>query len=313
MEENRFDLKGIREQTDLVSLLSKLGFEPLKRSGGELFYLSMLRENDTAPSFCVNEKLGLWYDHGLAKGGTVIDFALAYWTGCDFRQAMEKLNEASGSLQLPPPIRPAQMEIPLRHPSYQIREIRESVGNPAISAYLSQRGILEVAGPFIKEVYYSIKKENGRRMELFAAGWQNDLGGWEVRNSHFKGCLGKKSMRFISGESHLAVFEGMMDFLSWKLEHPSDAASVLILNSVAFLKPAMRFAQGYSAVELFFDHDPSGKKASGEFLKNLPWAADRSELYEGFNDYNEKIQHMTGKRMSRGGEKQIPAIKGKQR
>jgi hypothetical protein len=314
MEENRYDLKTLREQTDLVLLLSKLGFQPLKRSGGELFYLSMLRDNDTSPSFCVNEKLGIWYDHGLAKGGNVIDFALAYWPGLDFRQAMEKLIDTSESFQaLSSQNRPVQMEMPLRHPSYLIREIRETGTNPAISAYLDRRGILEVARPFIKEVYYSIKKDNGKRMELFAAGWPNDLGGWEVRNSHFKGCLGKKSMRFIAGEDHLTVFEGMMDFLSWKLEHPSSTASALILNSVAFLKPAMLFARGYSSIDLFFDHDPSGKKASAEFLRNVPWSLDRSELYRGYNDYNEKIQQGIAGKQSRQEPREIPSFKGKHR
>jgi len=304
MEENRFDLKEIREHTDLVSLLSKLGHEPIRRSGGELFYLSMLRDSDTTPSFCVNEKLGLWYDHGLAKGGTVIDFAIAYWSGCNFREAIEKLAGASLGISLPLPQRKhSQTELPLRHPSYQIREVKEKITNPSISAYLAQRGVLEVAAPYIKEIYYSIKKENGKRMELFAAGWENDRGGWEVRNSYFKGCLGKKSMKFISGDSRLAVFEGMMDFLSWKLEQPGDRASVLILNSVAFLKPAMQFAKDYSGIELFFDHDPSGKKATEEFLKSFPRAADRSDLYLGYNDYNEKIQHL-----DRGRQPSVKAV-----
>jgi len=293
MEENRFDLKEIREDTDLVTVLSKLGFEPVKRSAGELFYLSMLRDNDTAPSFCVNEKLGIWYDHGLAKGGNVIDFAINYWPSLPFRSAIEKLLELSGSIGVSHPAnKPRQIEIPLKHPSYLIRDIKQLGGNPAISSYLSWRGISKVAGAFVKEVYYSIKKDNGQRLEMFAAGWQNDLGGWEVRNKNFKGCLGKKSMSFFAGnDSRLAVFEGMMDFLSWKIEHPLENASILLLNSVAFLKPAIQMAQGYSQIEIFFDHDQSGRKASSEFLKNLDWSKDSSALYQGFNDYNEKIQH----------------------
>ncbi|QNN42981.1 toprim domain-containing protein [Pedobacter roseus] len=293
MEENRIDLKSLKEGTDLVLLLSKLGFEPIKRSGGELFYLSMLRDNDTSPSFCVNEKLGIWYDHGLAKGGTVVDFALAYWPGLDFRQAMEKLiSHAGGSGLGPLAARPRQAELPMRHPSYLIRETRPIGTKAAISDFLSGRGILKVAPPYLREVYYSVKKEGEKRMELFAAGWQNGLGGWEVRSKNFKGCLGKKSMSFISGSgSSLAVFEGMMDFLSWKLDYPQATSSALILNSVAFLKPAILMAGDYHSVELYFDHDLSGRKASGEFLKSHSGAVDRSEIYRGYNDYNEMTQH----------------------
>lgn len=315
MEEHRFDLRKLREETDLVFLLSKLGFEPLKKSGGELFYLSMLRDNDTSPSFCVNEKLGIWYDHGLAKGGNVIDFALAYWPGLHFGQAMQKLADISGGLEgLPERIKPVQIEIPLRHPSYLVREVKETGSNPAITSYLEQRGISAVAGPYLKEVYYSIKKDNGKRMELFAAGWQNNLGGWEVRNSHFKGCLGKKSMTFLEGsKDNLSVFEGMMDFLSWKLEHPNGDASILILNSVAFLKPAMHFSADYPAIEIFFDHDPSGRKASEEFLKALPGTIDRSEIYNGYNDYNEKIQQGISGKQLQPDQQQHSFLKGKGR
>lgn len=315
MDENRFDLQALREQTDLVSLLSKLGFEPLKRSGGELFYLSMLRDNDTAPSFCVNEKLGIWYDHGLAKGGNVIDFALAYWPGLVFRQAMEKLTDFSQGHQVfPVRDRPAQMQISLKHPTYLIREIKDIGSNRAISSYLKMRGIAEVAQPYIKEVYYSIKKDNNKRFELFAAGWQNDLGGWEVRNNQFKGCLGKKSMSFLEGnDNSLSVFEGMMDFLSWKLEHPHDPSSTIILNSVAFLKPAMDFAAGYGAIKIFFDHDPSGRKASAEFLKNLPRTIDGSSLYSSYNDYNEKTQKELRCRAPIADSAEPLSVKGRQR
>ncbi|WP_026260234.1 hypothetical protein [Segetibacter koreensis] len=30
------------------------------------------------PSFKVNSKLNYWYDHGIGKGGNVIDFAILY-------------------------------------------------------------------------------------------------------------------------------------------------------------------------------------------------------------------------------------------
>ncbi len=62
-------------QTDMVDYLSKLGYEPAKVRGINYWYLSPLREERT-PSFKINRKLNRWYDHGLGKGGNIIDFAI---------------------------------------------------------------------------------------------------------------------------------------------------------------------------------------------------------------------------------------------
>ena len=54
----------------------------------------------------------------------------------------------------------------------------------------------------------------------FAAGWLNEAGGWEVRNKYFKGCLGQKAISFIPGhQKELCVFEGYINYLSWKTEN----------------------------------------------------------------------------------------------
>jgi DNA primase len=62
-------------QMDIVSYLSTLGYEPAKIRNFDYWYLSPLRSEKT-PSFKVNRKLNLWYDHGIGKGGNVIDFAI---------------------------------------------------------------------------------------------------------------------------------------------------------------------------------------------------------------------------------------------
>ncbi len=62
------------KQTDLVDYLSKSGHQPAKVRGNDYWYLSPLREEKT-PSFKVNRKLNRWYDHGLGKGGNIIDWS----------------------------------------------------------------------------------------------------------------------------------------------------------------------------------------------------------------------------------------------
>ena len=59
-------------QIDLVNYLEKLGHRPQKIRSNDYWYLSPLREEKT-PSFKVNRKMNVWYDHDMGKGGTLVD------------------------------------------------------------------------------------------------------------------------------------------------------------------------------------------------------------------------------------------------
>src|SRR3954471_9650630 len=65
------------KEMDMVNYLSVLGHEPSKIRRNDYWYLSPLR-NEKTPSFKVNRRLNRWYDHGLGKGGNLIDFAVLY-------------------------------------------------------------------------------------------------------------------------------------------------------------------------------------------------------------------------------------------
>ena len=62
---------------DMVDYLSGLGHQPAKIREMDYWYQSPLREEKT-PSFKINRQLNRWYDHGLGKGGNIIDFAILY-------------------------------------------------------------------------------------------------------------------------------------------------------------------------------------------------------------------------------------------
>ena len=53
----------------LADFLARLGHEPVRRSGNELWYRAPYR-NERTPSFRVNVAKQLWYDFGLGKGAT---------------------------------------------------------------------------------------------------------------------------------------------------------------------------------------------------------------------------------------------------
>jgi len=283
----------IKEQVSLVDLLSRLGYQPVRTTGQEILYLSMIRDSDTKPSFAVNDGLGVWYDHGLGKGGNIIDFGLAYWK-IPFQQVLEKIMQVAGQ-QLPPascsPEPKFRKRSPVKIPHYEIQEIKELGNNPAITEYLQSRYVWEAAQGRLKEIYYYVEDQKRLRKYFFAAGWPNELGAWEVRNLYFKGCLGHKAMTLIPGdENSLSVFEGYLNYLSWITENPLATDSVIILNSIALIQGAIRKAAAYPEVNLFFDRDSAGHLATLDFKKAVPQATDCSHHYLHYNDYNDKLR-----------------------
>jgi hypothetical protein len=284
---NFLNAKELKEQASLVNLLARLGFQPVKKSTREHLYRSMLRDSDTKPSFSVNDELGVWFDHGTLKGGNIIDFGLAYWKQFSFNEVVEKIQEICA---VTPNNRITRPRSPVKIPHYIIEEIKDLGTHPAITAYIKSRGIFEIAIDRMNEVYYYVEDDKGQRKHFFAAGWQNENGSWEVRNKYFKGCLGHKGITFIPGhKKNLTVFEGYINYLSWKAENPSVNDSVLILNTLALLIAGIAKAKEFSSIDIYFDRDAAGHVATKEFVKALPYATDRSEAYLNYNDYNDKL------------------------
>jgi DNA primase len=282
----------LKDRLSLVDLLANLGFYPVRPTGRELFFLSMLRDSDTKPSFTVNPELNVWYDHGLGKGGNIIDFGLAFWKGLTFREVLLKLQEVSGAPAVDIAkdyVRPRRRHA-VKLPHYHIEEIKELGNNAALTDYLKERGVWAVAEGRLKEIYYYVEDEKKLRKYFFAAGWQNEQGAWEVRNRYFKGCLGHKDVTLIPGNAEkIVIFEGYFNYLSWTAFNPGATDAVLVLNSLSLLQAAIKLSRDYPVIDLFFDRDKAGHQASIEFCKASPSATDQSVVYDGFNDYNERL------------------------
>jgi hypothetical protein len=283
--------RELKEKVSLVDLLSKLGFQPAKRTGNELLYFSMLRDSDSKPSFSVNDRLGVWFDHGLGKGGNVIDFGIAFWH-LPFQETLEKIAGVCAA-QLPmvtaEPNRARQRSV-VKIPNYRVEEIKALGHNPAIAVYLQQRGVWQAAQGRLKEVHYYVEDQKKQRKYFSTAGWQNELAAWEIRSEQFQGCLGHKAISFIPGDKNsLAMFEGYLDYLSWLTDYPLATNSIIVLNSVNTLPAAITKANGFEDVFVYFDHDPAGYNATKQLLQALTQARDASAIYEGYNDYNDKL------------------------
>ncbi|MEP6466341.1 MAG: toprim domain-containing protein [Parafilimonas sp.] len=77
-------------KVDLVEYLFSLGFTPSKIRGNDYWYLSPYR-NEKDASFKINKIKNIWYDHGVGKGGDVVDFITSYFS-CGVSTALQKLS-----------------------------------------------------------------------------------------------------------------------------------------------------------------------------------------------------------------------------
>lgn len=289
---NRIQARWVKDNISIVDLLANLGFPPPRPIRNERKYISMLRDSDTEPSLSVNEKDGIWYDHGDGRGGNIIDFGCLYWKELAFPEVLEKIVAVTNSgYRLSNPRTLPNLRAKVKEPHYQIVKIQDIGLNRTITEYLQNRGIWQTAQGRLKEVYYYVEDDQYKRNNFFAVGWQNANGSWEIRSTlDFKGCLGHKDISFIPGNGRsLAVFEGFLNYLSWLSENPSATESVIILNTLSLLQPGIKKAGDFVDISIYFDNDPSGRRATQVFKAALPQAIDRAGIYEGYNDYNEKI------------------------
>ncbi|HRO45878.1 toprim domain-containing protein [Agriterribacter sp.] len=294
----KFTCEEARE-IDLVDYLSSMGHLPVKIKGNDYWYLSPLRPEKTA-SFKVNRYINRWYDHGTAKGGNLIDFAVTYHN-CTIKDLMESLQ---GNFSFHKPVFLFQPKGKLQNDGIEI--LGDYVpGSWQLVNYLKERHIsCSVAQQYCREVQYRIA---GRT--YYAIGFKNDGAGYELRSANFKGSSSPKGITSIQmGGTEVAVFEGFFDFLSWLVVFDYTSQKPMnfcVLNSLSFFQNARRFLEQHEAIHLYLDNDPAGQNCRHEALKISAQYVDESNLYKGYKDLNEWHVNM-GKAINN--EKDFPEV-----
>jgi DNA primase len=288
------------KQIDLVDYLASLGYypDPQKRHGPDYWYLSPLpgRDEKTA-SFKVDRRQNLWYDHGIGKGGSIIDFGMAYH-GCTIPQLLEQLTAflSFHRLAIPTGQQPAAGKrepgrdhtANLSGEEKKIRVIADGpIISPALIHYLRQRRIpVELAQAYCREVKYELYDR-----QYYAIGFKSDVGGYELRNPYFKGSSAPKGPRFFDNEAQqLYVFEGYFSFLSFLTLHqykPQPPGNYLVLNSLSFFEKSRPLMDRHKAITLYLDRDKSGMKFTAQAVKNNSQYQDGSILYRNQKDLNQ--------------------------
>ena len=290
---NKFSC-AVAKQIDIVDYLATLGHKPTKIRNYDYWYLSPLR-NEKEPSFKVNRKMNVWYDHGLGVGGDLIDFGKLYHK-CTVKELLHRLENDRGSLfsfnQQPAGEKKDAQADEGKITVMDSREVRSL----SLIKYLHERKIsLAIANRFCSEVDFDLYGK-----KYTAIGFKNDSSGYELRNNYFKGSSSPKDVTTIkNGGENLCVFEGFFNFLSFQAQKisnknllhdlPKMQGSFLILNSLSFFDRSRDLMENHSSIHLYLDRDNSGLKNT---KKALGWSEkyiDESIRYKQYKDLNEYL------------------------
>jgi hypothetical protein len=289
------------KQIDMVDYLSSLNHHPQKVHNQDYWYLSPLRQEQTA-SFKVNRKLNVWFDFGVGKGGDIIDFC-TLCHNCTISEALSKLSDFQNQPALsfhPPTVFGGPVVSSLRFAGERkestdskivVQATRPLSANNLIE-YLGKRQIPpEIASKYCQEVDFILY---GRQHTVI--GFPNNSGGYELRNENFKGSSSPKDTTFIDNKTEqFAVFEGFFSFLSFCTINKSNTSPLtnsLILNSLSFLDKSRELMEKYLRVHLLLDRDAAGINSTQKALNwNQDKYIDRSEFYSGHKDLNDWLIH----------------------
>ena len=286
----RTEIDAVRRMP-LADFLARLGHEPVRRSGNELWYLAPYRGERTS-SFRVNVAKQLWYDFGLGKGGDIFTLAGEFLQSDDFMKQAKFIAEAANMT-----VAGWEKPVYLSKPTESVFEDVEVAPllRSLLTEYLEERGIpYAIAFRYCCQLNYGVR---GKR--YFAVGFPNVAGGYEIRSRFFKGCVPPKDVSPVKAEGSPAdlcsVFEGFIDFLS-AATLGLETGDCLVLNSVSNVEKAMRYLGGYGRIDCYLDRDEAGRRTletlKGHYGERV---CDRSALYDGCKDLNEYLQLTTKK------------------
>lgn len=255
----------------------------------EFFIKSPFNPQEKTASFKINAEKNIWYDFARGDGGNIIDLVMGL-NNCNLSQALKLLDERDFSFSRAKKVSLSNNTIYAdKNISHcKINKVQD-LQNVALINYLKKRNIdVNVAKKYLKEIYYEQKNKN-----YFGLAFENDCGGFEVRNAYFKGCISSKNITTIKGmdSSKLSVFEGFMDFLSALTYFKIDnfKTDVIVLNSVSNIQKIKGILSNnlYKKIYLFLDNDKAGLNTKQDLYNINKNCIDCSNIYKSYKDFNE--------------------------
>jgi len=291
------DIEAVKN-ISIKSFLAQNNVRPAHDGGSYGLYSAPYRE-DKNPSMNVNYTRNIWADLGTGEHGDIIDLVQKI-NNADFKGAIQILKSQAGlniyeqPVQVATPNHSTEKKITV----FQVKELR----NLALLQYLQERSIdIAIAKKVCKEVYYEVRT-GGQSKRYYGIGFQNDKGGWEIRNKYFKGSTSKDISTINRGSVTCRVFEGFMDYLSFLtldkqgLSSPewfgNNNENVVVLNSIINVSNAKGFLAQHSTNICYLDNDDAGRRTL-QAIKDMKLpVVDASIIYKDFKDLNEMHQSL---------------------
>lgn len=289
-------------EKDMIDYLQCLGYQPKKISNHDYLYLSPFRTEKEA-SFKINRSKNIWYDHGLGRGGRLVDFGTLYFN-CSVAGLLHRLSQ----FQNAPLLSFHQQNLPNTFSkvfSVKAGEKKDQTDDVKIIVlearplaektllhYLQKRNIpIKMAARFCREVTFQLY---GKKRTVI--GFQNNAGGYELRGPHFKGASSPKDTSFFDGgKDQLTVFEGFFNYLSYLTicqQETKTLTNFLVLNSLSFFQKEKERMETHQQIHLYLNNDPAGIKCTQQALQWSQKFIDQSHFYKQHKDLNELITTM---------------------
>ena len=276
------------KEVKIIDYLEMNGFSPLKIVGGKAWFFSLLRSKEKTASFIINLQENTWHDYGTGEHGDIINL-VSKLNNVDVSDALELIGKFSFT-----PYHPFEYSIDENIEDKGKIRINQTleITHQVLIRYIAKRKVsLSFARKFLKEAHYSLHERN-----YFALAFKNDLGGYELRNEHFKIGNSPKFFTTIPGNdpSKVNIFEGFMDFLSCcTYFNKVPKYRTIVLNSLSFLPRIKPFLVNAAEVNLYLDNDSAGRIATENIISSCGKVTDCAPiLYPYHKDFNE---FLTGK------------------
>ncbi|WP_130855606.1 CHC2 zinc finger domain-containing protein [Olivibacter jilunii] len=274
------------KERDLVDYLESIGYKPTRIRGNDYWYLSPLRDENSA-SFKVDRKNNCWFDHGMHIGGNLIDFAIRFHK-CTVGEFMKMANENYFLFHQDT----AREKKIVETPENKVEIITDRfITRYPLLKYLNERRIdREIASHYCREVTFRIGEK-----EYYGIGMQNDSGAWEIRNPYMKVASYPKDITTIrNGQDSVNVFEGFFNFLSYETimkARPELKHDYVILNTLGMFERARPFMESHTHKNLFLDNGKGGDNYTRFALELELGYTDLRALYKNHGDLNDWLQH----------------------
>jgi hypothetical protein len=268
----------------ITEFLASKGIRPVQVRNHSAWYHSPFRKERT-PSFKVDLNKNLWFDFGEGQGGNLYKLVRRF-TNARIEDILKDLSSVSEKI-------PEVKAGPGPKNEMSGLTIRPLTNEMLIRYCWSRRIPRDIACRYLKEAHYTIAGK-----AYYALAFQNDKGGYELRNRYFKGSSSPKYITTIQGQKKeiVSVFEGFFDFLSFLVHFKigSPKGTVIILNSVSFVdKISPQLAQ-FKHIHIFLDNDEAGRTAGTKIISLGGKVTDHSHLiYSRCKDFNEFLLRET--------------------